>query len=168
LLSHYFQLSVDDLQQVSPRVHEWLLDRVSHARAALNVGALATLTVLYFLFPESTVRHSVVGLMVQADSLREPANEDRWDTPLMAILDSINGDGALALEDQVDQLLLLAELLMDYVDVFPESTERCLSALHRSHRDETLTTHFTNWAQRLGGESGVRVLRAIEKSDGPR
>ena len=70
LLNQYLQLGVDDLQQVSPRVHEWLLDRMSQGRTTLNADDLGTLTALYFLFPESTVRHSVVGLMVQADSHR--------------------------------------------------------------------------------------------------
>ena len=85
LLNQYLELGVDDLLQVSPRVHEWLLDRVAHARVTLSAGDLATLTALYFLFPGSTVRHSVVGLMVQADSHRELAEERRQGTSLAGI-----------------------------------------------------------------------------------
>ncbi len=165
LLNQYLQLGVDDLQQVSPRVHEWLLDRLSHARPALNADDLATLTALYFLFPESTVRHSVVGLMVQSDSHREPTNERRQDTALAPIWDGIDQDEGLAFEDRVDQLRLLAELLLDYVDVFPHATERSLTALHQGHRYEALTTHLVDWSGRLGGESGARIRRAIEGLD---
>lgn len=168
LLNEYLRLGADDLQQVSPRVHEWLLDRLAHARATLNADELATLTKLYFLFPDSTVRHSVVGLLVQADSNRESATQRPQDTPLAGIWDAIDQDTGLSSEDRVDQLQLLAESLLDYVDLFPEATERGLAALHKSHRDETLTTHLREWSGRLGGESGARVRRAIEEWDRPR
>jgi hypothetical protein len=165
LLSHYLQLGVDDLQQVSPRVHEWLLDRLAQRRASLSAGDLGTLTALYFLFPESTVRHSVVGLIVQADSRREAANVRQRDTSLEAIWDAIDHDEGLSSEHRIEQLQLLAELVLDYVDLFPGATERGLVALHRTHRDETLTAHLLDWAGRVGGSSGERIQRTIEESD---
>ena len=168
LLNQYLQLGVDDLQQVSPRVHEWLLDRVAQGRATLSADDLGTLTALYFLFPESTVRHSVVGLMVQADSHWERASVRRQDAALAPIWDGIDQDEGLAFEDRVNQLRLLADLLLDYVDIFPRATERNLTALHEGHRYEALTAHLVDWSERLGGESGATVRRAIEDSDRPR
>jgi hypothetical protein len=165
LLNQYLQLGVDDLQQMSPRVHEWLLDRLAQRRASLSGGDLGTLTALYFLFPESTVRHSVVGLMVQADSRREAANMRQRDTSLEAIWDGIDHDEGLSPEHRIEQLQLLAELVLDYVDLFPAATERGLVALHLSHRDEALTVHLLEWARRVGGESGRRIQRTIEESD---
>ncbi len=165
LLNHYLQLGVDDLQQVSPRVHEWLLDRLSQARTTLNAGNSVALTVLYFLFPESTVRHSVVGLLVQADGQWERAEQTRQGPPLAAIWEAIDGDAGLSSDDRVDQLRALAESLLDYVDLFPAATERALAALHQSHREERLTATLLDWSGRLGGESGARIRRAIEGSD---
>ena len=162
LLSQYLELGVDDLQQVSPRVHEWLLDRLSHARTSWNADELATLTKLYFLFPQSTVRHSVVGLLVQADSNRELANDLRQAPPLAAIWDAIDQDEGLSRDDQVDQLRTLADLLLDYIDMFPAATERGLAALCQRHQYEALATHLVDWSTRLGGESGARVRRAAE------
>lgn len=165
LLNQYLQLGVDDLEQVSPRVHEWLLERVARGRTALSASDLRTLTALYFLFPESTVRHSVVGLMVQADSRGEAATVSQQDTSLAAIWGAIDHDEGLSSEDRVEQLQLLAELILDFVDVFPSATERGLVALHRTHRDETLTAHLLEWARRVGGESGASIQRTIEESD---
>lgn len=165
LLYQYLQLGVDDLQQVSPRVHEWLLDRLSHARATLNGGNLPTLTTLYFLFPESTVRHSVVGLLVQADDQREVADQHHQRPPVATIWDAIDQDTGLSSKDQFDQLWLVAEFLLDYLDLLPEATERALAALQEGHRDEALTTRLMDWSRRLGGESGARMRRAIGRSD---
>ena len=165
LLNQYLQLGVDDLQQVSPRVHEWLLDRVAQRRATLSAGDLRTLTTLYFLFPESTVRHSVVGLMVEADSQRELANERRQGTSLAAIWDAIDHDAGLSSEEQVNQLRLLAEMVLDYVDLFPAAIERGLAALCEGHRYDALTTGLVDWSARLGGESGALIRRAIEGTD---
>jgi hypothetical protein len=165
LLSQYLRLGVDDLQQVSPRVHEWLLDRLSHSRQALNADNVATLTTLYFLFPESTVRHSLVGLMVQSDSHRELTNERRQNTAIAGIWDAIDRDEGLSDEDRVDQLQLLAEWLLDYIDLLPAATERAIGALHQGHRDGALTAHLMSWSRRLDGESGARVRRAIAGSD---
>lgn len=165
LLSQYLELSVDDLQQISPRVHEWLLDRLSHAPATLNADSSATLRALYFLYPDSTVRHAVVGLLVQADGQWESAGQTLRRPPLAMIWDAIDEDAGMSSEDRVDQIRLLAELLLDYVDLLPETTERALAALHQRHREETLTAHLLEWSSRLGGESGARIRRAIERSD---
>ena len=58
-------------------------------------------------------------------------------------------------------------MTLDYVDLFPEATERGLAALHEGHRYEALTAHLVDWSARLGGESGARVRRAIEDRTGP-
>lgn len=165
LLNHYFQLTVDDLQQISPRVHEWLLDRVSNAFATSSAGTSATLMRLYFLFPESTVRHAVVGLLVQADGESETSDRASPRPPIAIISEAIDEDEGLSPEGRADQIRLLVDFLLDYLDLFPEATERALTALHQGHRDEKITAHLLAWSIRLGGELESRIRRAFEHPD---
>lgn len=148
LLIQYLQLDADDLQQIPARVHEWVLDRLSSA-SDLNEDASRTLRALYLLFPDTTVRHAAVGLLIQAGGL-------------IAIAEAILQDGGLSPDDRSYQMQVLMDLALDYLDALPDSTARALETLFdRMPRDERLTQHLLNWSERLGGERGARLRRTL-------
>jgi len=77
----------------------------------------------------------------------------------------IDADEGLSTESRAEQIRLLVDFLLDYLDAFPDGTERALTALHQAHRSETLT-YLSAWSNRLGAEPGARIRRALEPSDG--
>lgn len=156
----YLELAVDDLQQISPRVHEWVLERFSVAFVQGEHG-LEALRVLYFLFPESTLRSAVVGLLVEADHPERP----QWAVgkpPIALISEAIDEDTALSGTDRINQSRTLVDLLLDYVDTFPDATGRALATVYQSsHRDESLERHLVVWAERFGGEAADQIWRVL-------
>jgi hypothetical protein len=150
LLIQYLQLDVDDLEQIPARVHEWVLDRLSSV-PDLYEGASRTLRALYFLFPDTTVRSAAVGLLIQSGGV-------------IAIAEAILQDGGLSPDDRSYQMQVLMDLALDYLDSLPDATARALEILFdRMPRDDRLTRHVLNWSERLGGERGARLRRALER-----
>lgn len=167
LLRQYLALSVDELADIPPRVHEWMLERMSHASRDFNSNSARMLTTLYFLFPESTVRHSVIGLFIQGERLGESSGRARDQGSFVTVVaDAIDEDSGLGAGDRNNQIRVLGDLLVDFVDVFPDETTRALGALVARRRDQPLTEHLLSWSGKLGGDVGSRMRRAVEQARG--
>ena len=160
LQSAYFSLGVDDLAELSSAVHEWVLEHVAAAVGGWTPQMLATVVTLYFLYPESTLRSAVVGLLLQVEHQSE--TRERRDEPrTVSIVESIARDDGIDSASRTGALRELGDLALDYVDVFPAEAARSLAAVVSAAPDEQLRTHFLDWADRLGGEAGELVRRAI-------
>jgi hypothetical protein len=168
LLTHYLRLSVDDLEEITPPVHEWLLERLSQSSdlRRLDDHAVQNLRNVYFLFPETTVRHAVVGVMLRTDregSLwRELAHGS---LAVASIWQAINQRREIPDEDRIEELRLLADVVMDYIDVFPEQVARSLAAFCQENRHPTLFAHLRLWADRFGPEHGSWLRDAVSRGD---
>jgi hypothetical protein len=161
ILSSYFELSADDLEQISPRVHEWVLDRASQSASGTTTNIGETLRKLYFLFPESTIRHSVVGLFIQIDHQQQGQDLSRRNSPISVILEGINEDKAISPEDRNDQIRILSDFVLDYMDLFPGEVDRALALFRESDSQGTLKQHLLLWSDQLGGERRFRIRRAV-------
>jgi hypothetical protein len=163
LLNNYFQLDVDDLEQISPRVHEWMLERVSREFAAEHRESSGQLQKLYFLFPGDTIRHSVVGLLIQVDEESEWQRQPLQKPAISVLSEAIGQDEGIRPEDRVDQLRVLIDFLLDYVDLFPDATGRALTEIYSTNPDETLRTHLTEWSNLLGGTRSTLIRNALDR-----
>ena len=156
LFASYFQLGPDDLQQLSPRVHEWLLERVSVSGSRANPE---TLRQLYFLFPETTVRHAVAGVII--DGLRPERTDESSKSAAAAILEDIANDRGLSDADRGEQLRLLADHFLDFADAFPAETAAALWRMYSGRTQESLASHLDDWATRIGGEFEARFRKGL-------
>lgn len=173
LYRHYLnEISVDDLELIRPVVHEWFVEQLSREpELALQDGMVTTnLTVLYFLFPDTTLRHAVVGLLLQVDQGRN----DQTSLTAQLYRDIIESWRA---EDNVEQvnrqsfgwvhiLFGWVHILLDYVDLFPDTVERALIASKPPDPvRELLGEHVREWSRRFGGDAGRLLERAVGSWD---
>ena len=162
LQSAYFGLGVDDLAELSAAVHEWVLEHMAATVREWTPEMLGTVVTLYFLYPESTLRSAVVGLLLQVDRQQRAREQSRDEPPVTGIVRSIAEDDGLDNASRSRSLLELSDFVIDYVDVFPAEAARSLADVVRAGRDDQLRAHVLLWAERLGGEAGQLILRAIE------
>ena len=162
LRSAYFDLRVDDLAELSSAVHEWVIEQIAASVAEWTPEMLGTVVTLYFLYPESTLRSAAVGLLLQVDRQQRAREQSRDEPPVTGIVRSIAEDDGLDNASRSRSLLELSDFVIDYVDVFPAEAARSLAGVVRAGRDDQLHAHVLLWADRLGGEAGHLILRAIE------
>ena len=162
LRSAYFDLRVDDLAELSAAVHEWVLEHTAATVREWTPEMLGTVVTLYFLYPESTLRSVVVGLLLQVERQSEMRERPRGESRTASIVQSITGDAGIDDASRSRALIELSDFFIDYVDVFPAEAARSLADVVRAGRDDQLRAHVLLWAERLGGEAGQLILRAIE------
>ena len=169
LYGHYLhEISVDDLELIQPVVHEWFVEQLSRVPELVSREGMVArnLTVLYFLFPETTLRHAVIGLLLQVDQGQDGG------VPLTAQLYRDIG-GSSDAEDNGEQVrrqfLEFADIVLDHVDLFPDAVERVLTASRppRAVRG-LLREHILEWSERFGGDVGRLLERAVDSWDAGR
>ena len=164
LYKHYLNgISIDDLELIQPVVHEWLVEHLSRQPelASQNGMVAGNLTALYLLFPETTLRHAVIGLLLQLDQ----GQHDR--VPLAAQLYR-NVSGGSDTDDNLEQArrqsFEFADIVLDYVDLFPDAVGRVLA---ESQPPQTvrrlLREHILEWADRFGGDVSGLLKRAVDR-----
>ena len=170
LYRHYLdEISVNDLELIQPVVHEWFVERLSRVPelASRNGRVAEKLTALYLLFPETTLRHAVVGLLLQVDQGQDGR------VPLAAQLYR-DISGSSDAEENVEQVrrqsFEFADIVLDHVDLFPDAVERALTASRppRTTVRRLLAEHILEWSERFGGDVGRLLERAVGSWDAGR
>jgi hypothetical protein len=161
LRSVYFRLGPDDLEQIPLYVHEWMLERVPHGFIHEDVEAVEQLRTLFFLFPETAIRHSVVGLLVESDQNQRETRRPHG-SPIGVLSGAIEEDKGLEPADRTEQILLVVDLLLDHIDLYPEAVERALSEVYRAHRGDNLRSHLVVWSELLAGTRARLIQNVLE------
>lgn len=162
LFAEYLSLSDHDLEDIPPRVHAWLIQRLSAGSVAIDPDVVEKLALIYLLFPRTAVQSAVVGLLLkerETGSLSERLKE----SPLERLLAPLFEDVGLLRAERDLQVDTLLDYVVDDFDAFPKASQEALAAIVRRDRSDRVIRLLQGYAAQLGEERAARIDHLLDR-----